>query len=1141
MYKNQFALMTKRRFLPLFITQFLGAFNDNVFKQSLIIFITFKMASDVDFNVQFLSTFVAFLIIVPMALLSGTAGVVADKYEKSGLIRKIKAIEVLLMASSAAAFYFQNIYILMALLFFMGTQSTFFGPLKYSILPTHLKKDELLGGNGLIQTGTFLSILFGSLLGVMIFILDQGHLWASGIILCVALAGFLSSLFIPESKPSASSLKVSRNFLKDTYQTVQLAWYRKDIFLVIMAISWFWFLGFGYLSLFPSYTKLVLSVSEQVLSIFLTLFSFGVAIGAMSCNRLLKGRIEVIYSPLALLVMALFGMDVAWVSMQFPVEQSGVLLSTATFFKYPAHWRLMIDMFAIALMGGIYVVPLYAFLQKHSLDEERSRVIACNNFINSLLMALGGGFIVFLSWWEYSIPKMFFVMALLNLVFAVKLGRFLKGSMPRSIARLVLSTLFRVKVEGLENYAKAGQRVVIIANHTSYLDGILLYVFLPDPCVFAIHNNFVDRWWVKPFIRTVDHFGLDQTKPMAIKSLIKLIRDHDKRCVIFPEGRVTDTGALMKVYEGPGVVALRAKATLLPIRIEGAQYSFFSRLRGCVKRRWFPKIALKVCEPVTLEVPPDMFGRKRRELIGKKLYQIMVEMLVTSNEFDVPLFQSLLDAKKIYGGRHVILEDIKRKPMTYSRLVMNSFILGKYFSKHSEHGEAVGVMLPNVSVNVVVFYALQAYGRVPALLNFTSGPRNVLTACQTALVKHVVTSKAFIEAAKLERIVDYLKNAGLEITYLEDVAASLTLWNKFHGVLAKTFPSFFGTIRDALQAEKPAAIMFTSGSEGTPKAVVLSSSNFQANRFQMSGVIDFNPKDLVFNALPMFHAFGLLGGIITPILSGIRVFLYPTPLHYRIIPEMVYDMNATLFFGTSTFLKGYARYAHPYDFYSVRYVFAGAEKLQEDVRQLWAEKFGRRIFEGYGATECSPALAANNPMYAKAGTVGQILPAIEYRLETVDGIDEGGRLWVKGPNIMLGYYLAGNPGVLVPPKEGWYDTGDIVSIDEQGFVTIEGRAKRFAKVAGEMVSLTLIEKLANHCWPEDLHAVITVSDEKRGEQLILATTCQDASRQALAEYIRRQGYSELFVPKQVFTQFSLPVLASGKVNYAEIEALVRQA
>ncbi len=372
------------------------------------------------------------------------------------------------------------------------------------------------------------------------------------------------------------------------------------------------------------------------------------------------------------------------------------------------------------------------------------------------------------------------------------------------------------------------------------------------------------------------------------------------------------------------------------------------------------------------------------------------------------------------------------------------------------------------------------------------------------------------------------------MVYLEDLRAEIGVDARLRAWVR----SFRGPRRaNAARAHDPAVVLFTSGSEGTPKGVVLSHRNLLANRHQLAAVVDINRRDVVLNALPVFHSFGLTGGLLLPLLNGVRTFLYPSPLHYRTVPELAYGINATILFGTDTFLAGYARVADTYDFYSVRYVFAGAERVKADTRRVWFEKFGIRILEGYGATETAPALAVNTPMHFRAGTVGRLLPGITHRIEPVAGIDRGRAALRPGPNVMLGYLRAEAPGVLEPPDGGWYDTGDIVEIDADGFVTIKGRAKRFAKVAGEMVPLGAVEDLAARVWPAAIHAVVAAPDPKRGEQLVLVTEQKDASRAALSAAARESGLPEIFVPRAIVSVPAVPILGSGKIDYPAVARL----
>jgi len=415
----------------------------------------------------------------------------------------------------------------------------------------------------------------------------------------------------------------------------------------------------------------------------------------------------------------------------------------------------------------------------------------------------------------------------------------------------------------------------------------------------------------------------------------------------------------------------------------------------------------------------------------------------------------------------------------------------------------------------------------------TAGAANILAACKAAQLTTILTSRVFVERGKLTNLIAAIEPT-IKIVYLEDIRASITFSDKIRGLLNAEKP---------LVERKPddwAAILFTSGSEGVPKGVVLSHRNMLANAAQAAARIDFGRQDKVFNVLPVFHSFGLTVGVVLPLVSGVRIYLYPSPLHYRTVSELIYGVNATIMFGTDTFLSGYARVAHPYDFRSLRYILAGAEPVKETTRRTYMEKFGLRILEGYGVTETAPALALNTPMFNKFGTVGRVLPGMEARLEKVEGVDEGGRLYVRGPNVMLGYLKVDKPGVLEPPAEGWHDTGDIVTIDEQGFITIKGRAKRFAKVGGEMISFAAVEALAAELWPQVPAAVVAVPDARKGERLILMTQQKDATRQQFMAFARERGASELMFPGEIMVLDKLPLLGSGKVDMVTLNGLVKE-
>jgi acyl-[acyl-carrier-protein]-phospholipid O-acyltransferase/long-chain-fatty-acid--[acyl-carrier-protein] ligase len=1127
-------LLKTRRFLPLFVTQFLGAMNDNLMKQALIMMITFGLLQSSDISPQILVTMAAGIFILPFFLFSATAGQIADKFEKSASIQRIKIVEIFIMAIAVAGFYLSNTYFLIAVLFMMGTQSAFFGPLKYGILPSHLKENELIGGNALIEGGTFLAILIGTIAGGLLIVADQGISIVSASLLIVALLGWVASRAIPKADAADPDLKINTNIFQETWRMVARARETRSVFLSIMGISWFWLTGATFLSQFPNFSKILLGGDASVVTLLMVTFSLGIGIGSYWCTRLLKGEVSAKYVPLSALALTGFTLDLYFASRGLHAPTSGLITAT-DFINSPANWRILFDLTAIAVCGGLYTVPLYAILQNDSDPTTRSRTIAANNILNALFMVVGAIIATLMLAADWSIPQVFLSLAIANGFVALYITRLLPFQLIKLTLATILKAIYRVDVKGLEHYSKAGKRAVIVVNHVSLLDPLLLSAFLPVKPMFAVNTHISQQWWVKPFLTLVDAFPVDPTNSMSMKGLIKAVKE-DRHCVVFPEGRITVTGALMKIYEGPGMVADKSDAMLIPVRIDGAQYTPFSRLRGKIRLRLFPKITITLLPPRKFELPEDLSGRERRQITSERLYDVMSDLIFETCDYRRSLFEGLLEARRVHGGKHLIVEDTDRNPLSYNQLLLSSLVLGRCIARDTPKDSPVGVLLPNSLGGAVTFFALQAYGRTPAMLDFSIGIKNMLSALETAQIKTVLTSRKFIKLAELDDVATALSKKA-KLVYLEDVRERSSLGDKISGLIQRQFPGL-RVAANKTAATDPAVVLFTSGSEGTPKCVVLSHENVMANRYQLAAKVDFNPRDIVFNALPMFHSFGLTGGTLLPILSGLKTFLYPSPLHYRIIPALVYDTDATILFSTDTFLGGYGKAAHPYDFYSLRYVFAGAETVRDDTRAQWADKFGLRIMEGYGATETAPVLAVNTPMHYKAGTVGRLLPNIRHSIEPVPGIEQGGKLLVSGPNIMLGYFKADNPGVLEPPEDRIYDTGDIVDIDQHGYVTILGRAKRFAKIAGEMVSLTVVEGYATAIWPGQMHAAVSIPDDKKGERVILLTDMKSADRAQILDYAKTEGVAEIMIPRTVQIVDELPLLGTGKLDYPSIQEMV---
>lgn len=497
------------------------------------------------------------------------------------------------------------------------------------------------------------------------------------------------------------------------------------------------------------------------------------------------------------------------------------------------------------------------------------------------------------------------------------------------------------------------------------------------------------------------------------------------------------------------------------------------------------------------------------------------------------LFDALLAARRKHGGRREIVEDQERRPLTYTGLVRAAFALGRRIVASTAPGERVGVLLPSSMGAVVAFFALQAFGRTPVMLNFSAGAANLLAACRQARVRRVLTSRRFVEQAGLEVVVEAL-SAVTTIALLEDVRAALSWRDKLYALLAGALPRLF---RRRVAPADIGVILFTSGSFGAPKGVVLTQANLVANVAQVDEHVQFDRDWLMFNPLPVFHSFGLTAGLLFPILTGMKSFQYPSPLHAKKITTLLGALKDVVLLTTDTFMNQYLRAAAPGDLRGLRYAIFGAERLRAETRRAVTAAAGADVvLEGYGVTETSPVLSVNPPGRARPGTAGPLVPRIEARLEPVEGIAAGGRLVVRGPNVMAGYLAA--DGEPVPPKDGWHDTGDIVVFDEAGYVTILGRAARFAKIGGEMVSLLAAEELAASLWPDARHAVLAVADERKGERLVLVTTAEQADAPALVAHARNAGAHDLMVPRRIVRLAEMPLLGSGKTDYVALQALL---
>ncbi|PTX91372.1 AMP-binding protein [Opitutus sp. ER46] len=706
----------------------------------------------------------------------------------------------------------------------------------------------------------------------------------------------------------------------------------------------------------------------------------------------------------------------------------------------------------------------------------------------------------------------------------------------KTVLRWLVRLWFRFRVHGADVLGTPGP-VLLVPNHVSWLDWLFLYVVLDDDWKFVAATVTAKHSWVhRKLVLGRRTFPIDPSSPYAVKAMAEFL-EQGGRLVLFAEGRISATGGLMKLFEGTGFLIRRTHAKVITCYLRGANRVRWVRHGGW--RRWFPRVSMHFSPVLTPPVEEGVSASVARQRLTRWLRDRMVAQQFEVEQAFGPrnVLAAIAETAGNLPGR-VALEDATFTTLTYRRLMVGVRVLAAAWRRQlrpESESPCVGVLLPNVNATPVTVLSLWAAGRVPTILNFSSGVATMLGCARLAGLREIITSRAFVERARLD--LPPFTQAGLKVIYLEDVRATLSRGRQLLTLAHEWLAPGAKLRRGSLAADATAVVLFTSGSENVPKGVELTHGNLLANMRQGLAVMDLTDQDRFFNALPLFHSFGLTAGTLLPLVRGCYTFLYPTPLHYRIVPAMVYERNCTVLLATNTFLNGYARKANPYDFRTVRYLMAGAEKVQATTLETWSRVFGLRVLEGYGATECSPILSVNTWLEPRVGSAGRLLPGIEYKLQPVEGVARGGRLFVRGPNVMK-RYLNPEADAAFQALGGWYDTGDIAEVDAEGYVHLLGRLKRFAKVSGEMVSLTALEDALAGAFPQFGArcevAILARPDANKGELLIAVT---NDSRLTLAEVratLRAKGFSNLAAPKELQVVHAIPKLGTGKVNHRQL-------
>ena len=1150
------SIFSYRNFIFHFISQLSEAINDATLRNIIILIATFNFNS----QESSLNSLVNLCMILPFILFSKTAGQLSDKYQTKDMAIYIKISEIFIILLFLFGYRLNSLAIMLLSLLFMGTHSAFFSPVKMSLLKKLLPQELISKGSVYIQTSTYISLIIGVILA-RLFILYPVII--SAIMLIIACIALYSSYSIQLNEHQKENITIQYNPLKNLKEAIQNTIQdHSNLKISILGITIALFIIGSISILLPVIIKKYLAGSPTITSLTMIFPVIGIILGAL----FYKQNTQVSHKYISICLFTLGMIFAAFLNIIHTKEVSDPMnnnfLSVNEFLLNFDNIMILLLMLSAGIITSILILPLYLNIQLLSDKLNIGRNVATQNTFSSTFgTLLSAVYIMTLSLCNIDekliliiiTSKIFFTSYLffINVENSVIIPKFFI----RAIAGLCLIP-FRVSLKGLENLnLSKTKNNIFIANHISYIDGILIvYHFEKKNFIPVISKSFLQK---KPFISFLlksildEFYTVDESNPMAIKELIKYINNSNMsiNILIFPEGRLANQGIIMKMYDGPAKIAIDTNSDIIPIYLDGPEKSIFSRTKSTVT--YFPKITIVFKEPIKISSFEYIEDNKEKMYhITQTMYDILCDM---NTEIKInnssTLFQSLIEKYKNSDSKQIIFTDHEKYSLDqgdsiYSILI-SSIALGQEIMKLHKlvNSKNVGLLMPSNPQTLKLFYAIQYAKLVPAMINFTAGVKTIKESLYITKVKYIYTSRTFIEKAGLDNLISELE-IMYQIIYLEDINPVdpnnknilYRTWIKFKMFFASIAPQQFYY---ANCPNSPAVILFTSGSENKPKAVNLSHRNIEANIAQINTRIDTNNEDILFHALPIFHSFGLISMILA-VKNNIKTLFFPDPKKFVVIPNLIYSSNATILFSTDIFLQKYGEYAHQYDLYSLRYVFAGAEKLEDATRQLYFNKFGIRILEGYGTTEASPIISVCTNMHYKVESVGRFLPLIKYKIVPIEGIKEGGELHIKGPNIMLGYTKIDNPGEIIEEGDSWYNTGDIVSVDPKGFIYIQGRTKRFAKIAGEMISLEICENILKKENTENDIACVLIKD-KRNQEMITGVSVIEIDNNAIISICQNEQLSAMHIPKFYCTIKEILKLPTGKINYREITKFAQES
>ncbi|HEX7230863.1 MAG TPA: acyl-[ACP]--phospholipid O-acyltransferase [Candidatus Binatia bacterium] len=1108
-------------FFAFFCTQFLGAFNDN-FLKIVVSFVALDLAISGSSNYVEL---IAFLFILPSALFSGYAGHLADVYSKRTILVAIKICEIGIMFFALAAFFIGHIQFMLASVFLMGVHSTFFSPAKYGILPEMLPESELSRGNGLLEMSTFIAIILGTSVGSAVFSLWKENLPLIGFLMtAIAVLGVLTSLGIVRVPPSGANKPLRLNPMHEVFAGMRRLRQDQELWLTVIGISYFWFLGALVQINILFFGKELLHLDEFQIGLLGTFLALGIGAGSLSAGRLSGDYIELGLVPLGSIGMA-------------------ICLALVAFSSH-SHTYACVALVLLGFAAGLFAVPLNAFLQQRSGKEEKGQLIATNNFVNTIGIFLAAGVHWLLKDPLGVSPDTIILLAAgLTAAGTLTILYLLPDYFVRSILWLLTHTFYRIRVVGKENLPVHGP-ALLISNHVSFVDAFMIGASLPRHVRFMLHRDYYDFKGLSGFFRMMHVIPISETNRRDIVQAIRRARNELEQghiVCIFAEGSITRHGHLLSIKRGFEKIVQGTNVPITPVHLDRLWGSIFSYRGG----RFFWKWPRQIFYPVTVSFGAPLPPTSSTQDVRNAILELESQAL-SLREGSLGLLHTSFIRMAKRRWFSFCMADTTGIVLTYGKTQVGGMLLSQRIEQRCSREAMVGVLFPASVAGALVNIGVLLAGKVPVNLNFTAGREAMDAALADSGIKTIITSRLFLSKANLEQ------REGM--VFVEDLRKEIGRWDKFWSFCrAFLLPSGGLTHRYRSQkADDLATVIFSSGSTGAPKGVMLSHHNILANIEGIGQVIQFTSDDCMMGILPFFHSFGFTGTLWLPLLAGFGVVYHPNPTDAKTIGETVQKYRATLLISTPTFYGGYIRRCTKQEFATLRYVIAGAEKLREQIATGFQEKFGMPILEGYGCTEVAPVVSVNLPNVVfdnqtqignKPGTVGHPIPGVVVKVvnpETFEPLTcgEEGLLLVKGPNVMLGYL--NQPSLTKEVmRDGWYVTGDIAAVDEDGFIRITDRLSRFSKIGGEMVPHMKVEEVINSILGSPASVVTAVPDPHRGEKLVALYSQNGISNEELWQRLNDSDLPKLWIPKRedLHPIDSIPVLGSGKADLKRVKAL----